>query len=413
MADASWTLTAHWVFPVAGPPLQHGTVTIQGERIEAVNPKGERTADYDLGNAAIIPGLVNAHTHLDLSGLRGRCRPVPDFTAWLRQVIHHRRGQTPEQVTADVQQGLAESLRFGTTLVGDVSAGGLSWPVLAAAPIRAVVFFELLGLTEARAAQALSQARDWLVAHENTATCWVGLSPHAPYSVRVSLFAEVAALRFPRRGRPPIAAHVAETREELELLASRRGPFVDFLAELGAWDPDGLVRDVRQVLRMMKTAPGRSLFVHGNYLKPMVLRSALAGGASLVYCPRTHAAFGHPRHPFRKLLSRGRCLLALGTDSLASNPDLDVLAEARFVRGSYPKFPTHEILRMATLGGAESLGWGSVTGSLSPGKSADLVVLGLADEEPQDPHDLFLKLPISSRATLFRGQWLISPHGIS
>src|SRR6478752_6099679 len=119
----SRTFTARWVFPVGGPPLERGTVTVAGDRIEAVEPRGVRSANEDLGNAAIIPGLVNAHTHLDLSGARGLIPPTdPDhFTDWLRGVIAYRRTRTPEQVEGDIRAGLAECLRFGTTLVGDIT----------------------------------------------------------------------------------------------------------------------------------------------------------------------------------------------------------------------------------------------------------------------------------------------------
>ena len=122
------TLTARWIFPVAGPPLERGTLTIRGEQIVAVEPRGRRTADQDLGNAAILPGLVNAHTHLDLS--LARVTPSDDFTAWLRAVVAHRRSQTPKQVQDAVMFGLSECLRFGTTLVGDISADGASWPAV-------------------------------------------------------------------------------------------------------------------------------------------------------------------------------------------------------------------------------------------------------------------------------------------
>src|SRR3982074_1177633 len=111
----SWTLTARWVFPVERPPLPRGTATVCGERISAVEPCGRRGADLDLGNAAILPGLVNAHTHLDLTGLRGQGPPTADFTAWLRGVVRHRRQLTPAQVESDIRAGLAESLAHGTT----------------------------------------------------------------------------------------------------------------------------------------------------------------------------------------------------------------------------------------------------------------------------------------------------------
>src|SRR5437763_14966191 len=155
-----WTLTARWVFPVSRPPLERGTITVQGERLVAVEPHGSRRADVDLGDAAVVPGFVNVHTHLDLTGLRGLAPPTPDFTGWLRQVIAHRRGRTPEQVQADVQVGLAESLRTGTTLLGDISSDGGSWDILAQAPIRATVFRELLGLPSERASRAWADADD-------------------------------------------------------------------------------------------------------------------------------------------------------------------------------------------------------------------------------------------------------------
>ncbi len=126
---AARTYTARWVFPVAGPPLPNGTVTVRGDVIESVDPHGTRTPDEDCGNAAIVPGLVNAHTHLDLSGARGLVPPTdPDhFTDWLRGVIAYRRTRTPEQVQGDIRAGLAECLRFGTTLIGDIAAEGASW----------------------------------------------------------------------------------------------------------------------------------------------------------------------------------------------------------------------------------------------------------------------------------------------
>src|SRR5947209_515505 len=139
---SAWTLRARWVFPVSAPPIADGVVTIEGERIASVEPAGSRAADLDLGDVAILPGLVNAHTHLDLTGMRGLAPPSPDFVGWLRQVIAHRRTRTPEQVRADIRAGLAESIRAGITLVGEISGDGSSWNVLAVAPLRAFVFRE-------------------------------------------------------------------------------------------------------------------------------------------------------------------------------------------------------------------------------------------------------------------------------
>ncbi|HEV3260362.1 MAG TPA: amidohydrolase family protein, partial [Gemmataceae bacterium] len=389
-----WTLTARWVFPVDGPPLERGTVTVRGERISAVEPCGRLRADLDLGNAAILPGLVNAHTHLDLTGLRGKCPPTADFTAWLRGVVRHRRQLTPAQVESDIRAGLAESLAHGTTLLGDIAAEGLSWPVLAAAPLRAVVFYELLGLPPARARQAWAGACAWLADHPPTATCRPGLSPHAPYSVHRALYC--LAARRARTHNLPLTTHLAETPPELELLAHRRGSLVEFLSELGVWYPDGLASSPGQVLRLCRQA---TLFAHGNYLDA---GAAVPRSGTIVYCPRTHAAFGHRAHPFRAFLAAG-VRVALGTDSLASNLDLDVLAEARFLHVLYPDVPGEAVLRMATLSGAEALGWQAETGSLAPGKSADLMVLPLPAEDRSDPYRLVFGSSLPVRAVLCRG----------
>jgi cytosine/adenosine deaminase-related metal-dependent hydrolase len=391
----TWTLTARWVFPVSGPPLECGTVSIRDDRIVAVEPHGQRQPDHDLGNTAVLPGLVNAHTHLDLTGLRGQVPPSPDFVGWLRAVVQHRRTRSPEQVQSDVRAGLAESLRYGTTLLGDIAAGGATWPVLSHAPLRAVVFHEVLGLPKVRAKLAWHETRQALREHTPTPTCRPGISPHAPYSVRRSLVRAAMLLGL------PVTIHLAETAAELELLREHCGQFVPFLTELGVWDSRGLVKNFDEVLRHTHRA-GPLLIAHGNYLPPS---SAIPVHGTIVYCPRTHAAFGHPPHPFQVLLARG-VRVALGTDSLASNPDLDVLAEARFLHHLYPDVPDSVLLRLATLSGAEALGWQDDTGSLTPGKSADLVVVPLPSGDCADPHTLVLASSLPVRRVLWRGRWL-------
>lgn len=396
------TFTARWVFTAAGPPLERGTVSIRGDRIEAVQARGERTADVDLGNVALVPGLVNPHTHLDLSGARGLIPPTdPEhFTDWLRGVIAYRRSRTPEQVQADIRAGLAECLRFGTTLIGDIAAEGASWEALSEANTRAVVFWEMLGLTEERATIAKDSARTWFDSRRETATVRAGLSPHSPYSVRRSLFP--AAGQIVRVKKRPTAIHLAEWRAEIELVASRRGSLVAFLKELGAWDEAGLVDSISGVMTGCDFRQPK-LFIHGNHLAPT---ARIPRNSTIVYCPRTHAAFGHPPHPFREFLQRG-VRVCLGTDSLASNPDLDILAEARFVHEKYPDFPPDQLLRMITLSGAEALGWADKTGSLEPGKSADMVAIPLPNSE-DEPHELLFKHHPGERRTMFRGEWTIS-----
>jgi cytosine/adenosine deaminase-related metal-dependent hydrolase len=199
----------------------------------------------------------------------------------------------------------------------------------------------------------------------------------------------------------PVAVHLAESAAEDELLQLHSGPFVPFLRDLGVWEPIDLAEHADHVLKLLNGLAPVAL-IHGNYLTP---DAAIPANARLVYCPRTHAAFVHPPHPFREFLARG-VRVALGTDSLASNPDLDVLAEARFLRHRYSDVPAEVLLRMATLSGAEALGWADETGSLEPGKSADLVVLPLPNEDRADPHELVLDSATTVQSLLFRGRWV-------
>ena len=390
----SRTYTARWILPVAGPPLERGTITVRGDKIESVDPAGARSTDEDFGEAIIIPGLVNAHTHLDLSGAAGRTVPVPGeaFPTWLTRVIGFRQSRTPEQVDADIRLGLGESLRAGVTLVGDIAAGGLSWPALSIAPLRAVVFWELIGTTPDRFQTSLHTALLGMATQPNTPACRWGRSPHAPYTVHRRGYELAAQL-------PGIqAVHLAESAEEMELLRSRSGPFVPFLQALGVWEPDGLIRDPAEFLR---TDPDlRSLFIHGNFLPGDTL---LSTNQSVVICPRTHAAFGHPQHPFREFLARG-VNVCVGTDSLASNPDLDVLAELRELHRRYPAVPGRTLLEMATSNGAKALGFDADCGTLEAGKSADFVVLPCGSTG--DPYsELLTASPPAQRRTMFRGEW--------
>jgi cytosine/adenosine deaminase-related metal-dependent hydrolase len=391
--DSSWSLSARWVFPVDRPPIEGGVVVIANGRIRAVERRGYCKTDVDLGDYALLPGSVNAHTHLDLSGLRGRIPTQASFLDWLRAVIRHRRERTPDQVDADIHQGIAESIAAGVTLVGDIAGEGLSLPLLSEAPLRSVVFYEILGLSKPRARRAWSAAQAWLAARSATAVCRPGLSPHAPYSVRRSIFRAVIAVA--RARRVPLCIHLGESKEEMELLEHHVGPLVEFLKELNSWDEAGLT-NLSELGRLFRSVPTVAL-AHCNHLDP----THLPPGSSIVYCPRTHAYFGRPPHPFRDFLPRG-VRVALGTDSLASNPNLDLLAEAQFLHGRYPDFPGESLLHMATLAGAEVLGWADETGSLTPGKSADLVAVPLADRAVDNPyHALFQST--GPRIVLFRG----------
>jgi cytosine/adenosine deaminase-related metal-dependent hydrolase len=385
-------LRARWLFPVDAPPLERGTLTIAGHRILAVAPAETAEVDIDLGNVAVLPGLVNAHTHLDLSALRGQ--PLPrEFIDWLRSVVAYRRRATPSEWQTAIVAGMAASVASGTTLVGDISAGGLSSPLLAGSPLRAVVFHELIGLTKSRARETLAQASAWLQSQPESPRCRYGLSPHAPYSVRRGLW------RWAGRAGVPLAVHWLETREEIQLLQDRGGPLRHFLEQIGAWEEHGLPPSHQWIECQIGNAP-RTMFIHGNFI-------ANVPAHSVVYCPRTHAYFGRAEHPFRSLLAAG-VNVALGTDSLASNPDLSIFEEMRFLWQRYGKhLGGEQLLKMGTLNGAVALGWQQETGSLTPGKSADWIAVPLDDCDSADPYELLFSSRQPIRYVVVGGEWLV------
>lgn len=398
------TLSARWIFCSTAQPLERGVLTFADGKIVAVEPQGARRADVDLGNVGLVPGFVNTHTHLDLSGARG-LTPSSDYVAWLRQVIEHRKRMSWADRFDDVATGWNDCTKLGTTLIGDISADGWSWRAATTeGNCRATIFLEALGLTHERSLQAWESVAEWdnwtdsrrKESHEIDSRLRAGVSPHAPYSVHRDLFEKV--FHESRRTRNAVAVHLAEWPSESRLLKDHTGILAEFLKELGVWAPNGLANTWADIINWAQ-GPFPALLVHCNYLP---VQSDVPSNATIVYCPRTHAAFGHPLHPFREFMSRG-VRIAFGTDSLASNPDLSVLAEARFIRARHPDLPGAAILRMATLHGAEALGWADVTGSLEPGKSADFAVVQLPDRDCGDPHDLLFDSELPVIQTWFRG----------
>jgi aminodeoxyfutalosine deaminase len=411
MRSSRLTLTARYIFPVEGPPIAGGLLTIEGGRITRVGPANGQAADLDLGNVAIAPGFVNAHTHLELGPLPGRARDGENEVAWLRRVVDQRRKSSAEKLRAVVGGNLAASVAAGTTFLADTTTAGLSWDQVAEAPIRGVVFAELIGLKRDRGLQTNDEAWNWLstVGPEvQVAACArPGLSPHAPYSTSGWLYHRAATSRM------PLSTHLAEMPEELELLQTREGPLRTFLEELGAWDDDWEPIGDRPAdyVRKGELRNADWLIAHGTYFDPSEfwqLRPEAAPGGhrvAVAFCPRTHARFGHAPHPFKAMLERG-VVVCLGTDSLASSPSLSILDEIRFLHRQDDSLNGPLLLTMATLFGAWALRAETTTGSLKPGKSADLAVIALPDRDDEDPHTLLLDSDLGVVATAFEGDFV-------
>jgi cytosine/adenosine deaminase-related metal-dependent hydrolase len=386
----SFSLRARYVFPVEVPPIADGLVRVVDGRIAAVGPyhRGAAPPLVDLGNAALLPGLVNAHTHLEFSHLdRPLGRPGMSLPEWIRLLVAHRRQVTGSEAAA-VEAGLRESFRHGVTALGEIATS--DWPsdCFDASPLDLTVFLELIGLASDRVGAKIEEARRFLADYAGRS--WqAGLGPHAPYSVHPKLFEKL--IEAARRHNAPVAFHLAESREELRLLHDATGPFRELLIDLAAWDADAIPQGTRPLdyLKRLARAP-RALVIHGNYLdnEEIALLKTHRATMSLVYCPRTHAYFGHAAYPLARLLEDG-VAVALGTDSRASNPDLSLLAEMRFLaRRGDVSLP--EVLRLGTLAGAHALGRESELGSLSPGKLASLCAVALPDADAAEPHELLL-----------------------
>jgi cytosine/adenosine deaminase-related metal-dependent hydrolase len=438
VGDRPVSLRARWVFPVWGPPLENATVEITAGRISAVHDlRGACT--IDLGNAAVIPGLINAHTHLELSDVSAPLQPALPFTSWLKAVIGHRR-QRSQSFNAEarasgapldqtpVARGRAESAGWGTTTIGDIAGAGSSAGDLSEHGPAVVSFLELLGLAPEQRVAQLVRARAHLMAGSGIRESSDrsspaefsriqlppfepgpvrGLAPHAPYSVHPNLLRGIVDLAV--RHRAPVAMHLAETRSELELLSKGTGEFVPFLEALGVWRADAIPQGSRPLDYLAELARVEyALAIHGNYLSDEEIEFlATHANISVVYCPRTHAFFKHDPHPWLKLLDRG-INVALGTDSRASTPDLGLWNELLFLRGAFPKVDPALILRAGTWNGAFALGRETETGSLEIGKSADLAVISLSEAIAGEPFSLLFRPENQVAAVMCAGRWQIA-----
>lgn len=400
LSTGTHSYRARWIIPVAGPPVENGIVVVRDGRIVVVH-RLRRPDTIDLGDVAIVPGLVNCHTHLEFSRLEQPLRSLSPFTEWIRHVVNYRRSAAGDVGDA-IRLGLRESLRGGVTLLGDIATSGWNWDDYQYGP-DCVVFQELLGLTAERIAEQGELARS----HVGETTHHVhspGLSPHAPYSVHPELFRQ--AVQLAQTSNIPVAMHLAETEAERELLYEGTGDFRNLLEEFGLWQPQLFGgRSWSEFLDPLSEL-AHPLIIHGNYLANDELRFlAQHPHMTLIYCPRTHAACGHPPHPWQTLLDLGGSV-ALGTDSRASNPDLSLWSELLFLAAEFPDVSHLELLRLATLSGARALGQSREHGSLESGKFADLIVIGPVPDDGPALHRQLITADSRLQGVMCRGEWI-------
>ncbi|MCF8031813.1 MAG: amidohydrolase family protein [Desulfarculaceae bacterium] len=373
MPNAPHTYTARWVWTGPGGLVPGAAVTLQDGFITAVEahpPRG--TAVTDLGEGLLLPGLVNAHTHLELSGLAGLVPPNGDFVDWLEQMVAMRPDTLRvggAEATAKAVAGLA---RDGTALVGDITNTGKAAADLAQAGVSAVSFYEALGAARAEPPQAMAQWRGTLLSA-------AAVAAHAPYSVPTERLAGLKA----RAGDLPFCMHLAESRAEVEFLAGNgpEGERLDrFLTKRGLRRQDLHLASSTPLgqLEAAKALDASTLLVHGVQLTSAEAKRIARAGASLCVCPRSNLGLTKAIAPVEELLAVG-VNLALGTDSLASAPDLSLWAEMTALAQAKPNLAPEAILTMATQGGASALGQAGSFGVLAPGAAGPLAFAPLSE----------------------------------
>jgi len=395
-------LSAAWIAPMDQPILRDASVAIADGKILDVGPTKEirhrfpQGVTQELGDVVVLPGLINAHAHLELSDLRQGDSPS-SFVGWIMDLMGQtaRAGGDVQKFAADAARaGAEQSLRFGVTAVGDISKQCTATrPVLRDGPLRVVSYGEIQAMAQRRALleERFAAAAD---VSQESATMRVGLTPHAPYTVETEGYAR--CLNFARQHDRPIATHLAETPDETIFLETQTGAF-RYLWEAGvnAWDEHvpkyvgGPIRFARDI--DLLSYP--TLLAHVNYCDDDELTILAEGKASVVYCPRTHAYFGHPPHRWRDMLARG-INVAVGTDSRASSPDLNLVDDLRLLRKLSPETPAEKLWQMATINAARAINQADHIGTITSGKFADFVAFTATGEDPLESLLTHAHLPV-------------------
>lgn len=391
---------ARWVLPVSVPPIEFGAVAVDGPSIVAVGSRSEvvdRFPDFrveDFGEAVILPGLVNTHTHLELTALRGYLENEEnDFFAWLRKLTLARlEKMTADDILVSATWGACEAVRAGITCVGDASDSGImSMRALQDVGLRGVVFQESFGPDPRLAQENFEKLTAKVVELRGMESdlVRVGVSPHAPYTVCGPQLESIA--RFASAEGLPLMMHAAESRAEELFVLEGCGIFADGLAKRAIeWKAPRL--STIQYLKQLGVLDTQPLLAHCIRVDDADIETIRQTGSKVAHCPKSNAKLGHGRAPFEKFLQAG-IAVGFGSDSVASNNTCDILEEARFAvllsraaNTNTSITPSHA-LATATLGGARCLNLQGQIGELSEGAQADLAILSLTGPQQTPNHD--------------------------
>jgi aminodeoxyfutalosine deaminase len=370
-------LRARYVVTMDGPPIENGAVAINGNRIIDVGTFDEiraRAPDkvVDLGERALLPGLINAHCHLDYTGLRGKIAPQQSFTDWIHAINAAKARLSEEDYVAAINEGFAEAKTFGTTSILNLEA----FPELITKTRPSIRTWWLAEMIDVREPDRAKEIVDLAVEALKKTEHW-GLAPHALFTASANLYRRCEEVAV--RENILLTTHLAESREEMSMFRDARGPSYEFLKDIGRpMDDCGYGTPLERFVGALgdRALPTEWIIAHLNELveSDFDLLTKSTRRFHVVHCPRSHKYFGHAPFQFKRLSKLG-FNICLGTDSLASNSDLNLFAEMREFQRRFSDVAPEEILSMATMNGARALGRESSLGRIRAGHSADLIAI--------------------------------------
>lgn len=385
MSAARTRYHARWVLPIASPPIDDGTVVVEDDRIVWVGTRREAPAggvDDELDDTVLLPGLVNAHTHLELTVMRGFLEGL-SFFDWVRTLTRARRAVLDQAALLDsARLGVVEGLRAGITTFADTGDSSAPFDALRELGARGIAYREVFGPAPADVDSALAGLRAKVDAMRNCETplVRVGVSPHAPYSVSDALF--VAVARYAAAEGLPMAVHIAEGEDESLLVEHGAGRFAEFLRSRGI-SVAPRARSPIALLERCGVLAVRPLLIHAVRADATDVSAMVRHRCGVAHCPASNRQLSHGVAPLAELLEAG-VDVGLGSDSMASNDRMDILAEGRLAAqqqrarpGRDAAVPASQVLALATHGGACAIGLGHVVGLLAPGFQADLAAFAL------------------------------------